>query len=239
VGIEDFWGARLSEVLSRSPGLTATARRRVGEWAWLSRESTRVPLSKARVVVVDTETSGLDVKHDALLSIGACVISEGTVAIGESFYHELRQKSASPESNILVHGIGREAQLAGEAEADALSAFLAFAGKSPMAAFNAPFDHAFLARAMRNYLGVNFRPDWIDLYELPKAMYPADAASLKTLDEWLARFSIVHHQRHNALADAYCTAQLLLVMMGKAELEGYKSLHALLRAQRNYQWQRR
>lgn len=239
MGIEDFWGARLSEVLSRSPGLSATARQRVGEWAWLSRESTKIALGKARIVVVDTETSGLDVKHDTLLSIGACVIAEGTVAVGESFYRELRQESASRESNILVHGIGREAQLAGEAEADALSAFLAFAGKSPMAAFNAPFDYEFLSTAMRRYLGVNFRPEWIDLAELPKAMYPADAADLKTLDEWLARFDIVHHERHNALADAYCTAQLMLVMMGKAELEGYKSLHGLLRAQRNYQWQRR
>lgn len=238
MGIEDFWGARLSEVLSRN-ALSPAARERVGEWAWLSRDSLTVPLDKARIVVVDTETSGLDVRHDRLLSIGACVIAEGAIAVGESFYRELRQPSASPESNILLHGIGREAQLAGEAEADALSAFLAFARKSPVAAFNAPFDQEFLATALRNHLGVNFRPDWIDLCELPKAMYASDAAGLKTLDQWLDRFSIVHHERHNALADAYCTAQLLLVMMGKAALEGYRNLRGLLKAQRNYQWQRR
>jgi DNA polymerase-3 subunit epsilon len=238
MGIEDFWGARLNEVLSRGR-LSPAAHRLVGEWAWLSRDSPSTPLPQARIVVVDTETSGLDVRHDRLLSIGACVIREGAIDVAECFYRELHQDSASAEANILVHGIGREAQLAGEAQADVLAAFLAFARKSPMAAFNAPFDHAFLAPAMRDHLGVNFRPQWIDLAELPKAMYPADAASLKTLDDWLARFSIVHHERHNALADAYCTAQLLLVMMAKAGMDGYKSLGGLLKAQRNYQWQRR
>jgi DNA polymerase-3 subunit epsilon len=234
----DTWRARLSKALGRPP-LEAAARRRVDDWSWLSRERTSVPLSKARIVVVDTETSGLDVRHDRLLSIGACVISEGTIAIGDGFYRELRQARASPESNILVHGIGQEAQLAGEEEGDVLSDFLAFARKSAMAAFNAPFDHAFLAGAMRRHLGVAFRPHWIDLLELPKAMYPADATSLKSLEDWLARFSIVHHERHNALADAYSTAQLLLVMMAKAELEGYTTVRGLIRAQRNYQWQRR
>jgi DNA polymerase III subunit epsilon len=238
MGIEDFWGARLNEVLSRGR-LSGEARRRVGEWAWLARESLSKPIGESRIVVVDTETSGLDVRHDRLLSIGACVIEAGRIPIAESFYREVRQERASGEANILIHGIGREAQLAGEAEADALSALLEFARKSPMAAFNAPFDHAFLSQAMRDHLGVNFRPVWLDLSELPKAMYPADAANLKTLDEWLERFAIVHPARHHALADAYCTAQLLLAMMAKAERDGYRSLGGLAKAQKNYQWQRR
>ena len=45
-------------------------------------------------------------------------------------------------------------------------------------------------------------------------------------------------ERHNALADAYCTAQLLMVMLKKAELEGYSNVRGLLRAQTNYHWQR-
>jgi DNA polymerase-3 subunit epsilon len=234
----DTWRARLAKAMGRPP-LEAAARRRVDDWSWLSRERTSTPLARARIVVVDTETSGFDVRRDRLLSIGACVISEGTIAMGDGFYRELRQASASPESNILVHGIGQEAQLAGEEECDVLSDFLAFSRKSTMAAFNASFDHAFLSGAMRRRLGIAFRPRWIDLLELPKAMYPADAADLKTLDDWLVRFSIVHHERHNALADAYSTAQLLLVMMAKAELEGYTTIAGLLKAQRTYQWQRR
>lgn len=238
MGIEDFWGTTLDEVLRRSPALSETARRRVGEWMWLSRDKRATPVSTARIVVVDTETSGLDVRRDTLISIGACVVSGASLNIGESFYRELRQDSASGNANILLHGIGRQAQLAGEAEADALSAFLEFAGKHTLAAFNAPFDHEFLAAAMRTYLGVRFRPDWIDLAELPKALFPDDALTLKTLDNWLERFSIVHLDRHNALADAYCTAQLLMVMLRSAEREGYSSLGGLKRAERFHHWQR-
>lgn len=239
MGIEDFWGGSLAEVLMRSPGLSREARQRVGKWMWLTRDPDYRPLHRTRFVVVDTETSGLDVRKDALLSIGACVVHEGKVCLAESFYRELHQDRASPTNNILLHGIGREAQLAGEPEAEALSSFLEFAGKQPVVAFNAPFDAAFLSSALRKYLGVRYRPRWIDLAELPKAMYPADAQDCVTLDDWLARFSIVHLERHNALADAFSTAQLLLVMLKKAELEGYTNVRGLLRAQKNYHWQRR
>jgi DNA polymerase III subunit epsilon len=238
MGIEDFWGASLDQVLGNSPDLSATARRRVGEWMYLARDKTSAPFSETRFVVIDTETSGLDVRHDHLLSIGACVVSGGTIALGQTYYRELRQAEASARDNILVHGIGRVAQLAGEREADALSAFLEFAGKSTLVAFNAPFDQEFLAAAMRRYLGVRFKPNWIDLAELPKALYPADASERRTLDHWLERFSIVTLERHNALADAYCTAQLLLAMLWKARHEGYSTTRDLKRAERNYHWQR-
>ena len=238
MGIEDFWGSTLDEVLRRSPRLSAQARRRVGNWMGLSPDKDYRPLSRTRFVVLDTETSGLDVRKDTLLSIGACIVYEGKVCIAENFYREIRQESASGTDNILLHGIGREAQLAGEQEAEALSSFLEFAGKQPLVAFNAPFDDQFLSTAMRKYLGVRFKPQWVDLAQLPKAMYPGDALECLTLDDWLERFSIVLLERHNALADAYCTAQLLLVMLKKAELEGYSNVRGLLRAQTNYHWQR-
>jgi DNA polymerase-3 subunit epsilon len=238
MGIEDFWGSPLSWALSRGVTVSPVARQRIGAWMNLSRDSLAQPFSRARIVVIDTETSGLDVRHDSLLSIGACAVSGGSLGVGDTFYRELRQESASDPANILLHGIGREAQLGGEAEADALSAFLEFAGKHTLAAFNAPFDQEFLSAALRRSLGVRFKPRWIDLAELPKAMYPAEALELTTLDEWLAHFAIEHPERHNALADAYCTGQLLMVMLRKAEHEGYSTVRGLLRAERNYHWQR-
>ena len=239
MGIRDAWGSALDAILRRRPALSAAARGRVADWSRLDAEGISTLLAGARFVVVDTETSGLDLRSDTLLSIGACVVSAGAVSIAENFYREIRQDKASANENILLHGIGREAQLAGEHEAEALSSFLAFAGKHPLVAFNAPFDHQFLSAAMRKYLGVRFRPVWIDLAQLPRAMYPGDALTRVTLDDWLERFSIVLLERHNALADAYCTAQLLLVMLEKAGREGYTNVRGLLRAQRNYHWQRR
>ena len=238
MGIEDFWGGRLDGLLRRIPALSDGARQRVGDWMRLRADRNSTSLADACFVVVDTETSGLDTRKDRLLSIGACLVSGGKVDLAQDFYRELRQESASDTDNILLHGIGRDAQLAGEQGAEALSSFLAFAGRHPLVAFNAPFDHQFLSAAMRKHLGVRFKPQWIDLALLPKAMYPADALELRTLDDWLGRFAIVHLERHNALADAYCTAQLLMVMLEKAHREGYSNVRGLLRAQKNYHWQR-
>ena len=238
MGIEDFWGSSLDDVLRRSPTLSKDTRRRVGDWMSRSPDPTNRPLFRTRFVVLDTETTGLDVRKDTLLSIGACIVHEGKVCLAEQFYREIRPDHVSAADNILLHGIGREAQLAGEQEADALSSFLEFAGKQPLVAFSAPFDSEFLSAAMRKCLGVRFKPTWVDLAQLPKAMYPADAQDCLTFDDWLARFSIVHLERHNALADAYCTAQLLQVMLHRAEREGYSNVRGLLRAQANYHWQR-
>ncbi|MGE5094247.1 MAG: PolC-type DNA polymerase III [Betaproteobacteria bacterium] len=206
---------------------------------WLKREALSIDFGDACFVVVDTETSGLDVRHDRLLSIGACIVQGGCVCLDRTFYRELHQDVASGVDNILLHGIGAGAQLAGAPPADALRGFLEFAGNRAMVAFNAPFDHAFLAHDVRRYLGIRFAPTWIDAAELAKAMFPGEAQEEKTLDDWLRRLSILGHDRHNALSDAYATAQFFIVMLEKARREGYSTARGLLRAQRNYHWQRK
>ena len=206
---------------------------------WTKRAALSIDFDQTSFVVVDTETSGLDVRRDRLLSIGACIVDGCSVRLDRTFYRELHQEVASGLDNILLHGIGATAQLQGEPRADALRAFLEFAGNRPMVAFNAPFDHAFLAHAVRRYLGVRFAPTWIDAAELPKAIFPAEAEVEKTLDDWLRRLSILGHDRHNALSDAYATAQFFIVMLAKARREGYSTARGLLRAQKNYHWQRK
>jgi DNA polymerase-3 subunit epsilon len=210
-----------------------------GFWSGIAsrlRPRPATPLAEATFVVLDTETSGLDTARDRLLSIGACVVSAGTLPLASSFYRVLRQERVSDDANILVHGIGGEAQLAGESQAEALTAFLAFAGDHPLVAFNAPFDHAFLAAAIRRQLGLAFRPDWIDLALLPAALYPPGSVDCRTLDDWLEHFSLAAPDRHNALGDAYSTAQLLLAMLAKARSDGITDLSALRSAQRHGRW---
>jgi DNA polymerase-3 subunit epsilon len=206
--------------------------------SWLARlrPHPATPLAEATFVVVDTETSGLDMARDRLLSIGACVVRAESVVLGSSFYRELRQERVSEDANILVHGIGGEAQLAGDSPADALTAFLAFAGDHPLVAFNAPFDHAFLSAAMRTHLGVRYRPGWLDLACLPAALYAPDDATGRSLDAWLERFAIPSSDRHNALADAYGTAQLLLALLARARAQGITDLRGLRRAERHGRW---
>ncbi|MCW5590913.1 MAG: 3'-5' exonuclease [Burkholderiales bacterium] len=209
--------------------------------AWRSSAIVRphAPFAACEWTVLDTETSGLDVRHHTLLSIGAVRMSGTHVVMGRSFYREIRPERASEKENILVHGIGRGAQLSGEAPQRALAAFMAFAGGRPLVAYNAPFDREMLEGAVLRHLGVKWRPTWIDAADLVKSMFPAEAMERKTLDDWMGRFGIVHYERHNALADALCTAQLFQILLARASREGYITVADLRRAERNYHWQRK
>lgn len=184
-----------------------------------------------RWVVLDCESSGLDPERDRLLSLGAVAVREGRIYHADSFGAVLRQAEASDAPNILVHGIGGDAQRAGRDPGEALAEFRRYADDSPAVAFHAAFDRALLRCAMPGW-----KPRWLDLAQLAPALFPVHAKSCKSLDDWLAAFAIQHPERHDALADAYATAQLLLVALAEAERQGIATVRDLESAERSRRW---
>ena len=193
-------------------------------------------VASLRLVVVDVETSGLDARRDRLLAIGAVGVRDGSIPPGDAFETVLRQARASDHENILVHGIDETTQLAGSELADALARFLAYAGKAPLVAFHANFDRAMIARAMHPALGITPANRWLDLAAIAPVMFPEHARSAQTLDDWLRIFGIEHPARHNALADAFATAQLLLVTIARAQSAGARRLEDLITASTSQRW---
>jgi DNA polymerase-3 subunit epsilon len=194
-----------------------------------------LPPRALRWAVVDCESSGLDPERDQLLSIGAVAVREGRISHADAFGAVLKQDRASATPNILVHGIGAEAQLGGQDPASALTAFARYVAGAPLVAFHAAFDRALLRRAMAA-TGARWEPRWLDLAQLTPALFPKRAGSCKSLDEWLAAFSIGHPARHDATADAYATAQLLLVLLAEAERQGVGAAGGLFAAERSRRW---
>ena len=195
-----------------------------------------LPLRAARWVVVDCETSGLDAARDRLLAVGAVAVRGGRIELGETFSVLLRQEQASDPANILVHGIGGEAQLGGRPAGDALREFSAFLGDGLPVAYHAPFDEAVLGRAMAPQAGIQAPRDWLDLAQLAPALYPGPDRARRALDDWLAEFGIACPQRHDALADAYATAHLLLVLLAEAERQGADTVNRLRRLEHSGRW---
>lgn len=213
---------RLLRWLSGGSGLGAEQRRRLDAWLALPEPE------RTRIVVVDVETTGLDMARDTLISIGAVAVVNGRIALGDSFSVVLQQSRISRRENILIHGISGSDQRAGLPPADALLDFLEYLGKSPLAAFHVAFDETMIRRAMREHLGLSFKHSWLDLaYALP-ALWPELMRSHRTLDDWAARFAVHNEDRHNAVADALATAQLLLVAQ-KARGMDYDRLRSLER----------
>lgn len=167
----------------------------------------------ARWVVLDVESSGLDPKRDRLLAIAALAVHRDggppRLAFGDSFEVLLRQPEAQVDkANILVHGIGVGAQRAGSEPAQALAAFEAWVGRSPLIGFHVAFDEALIQRAMRSILGRALQTPWIDLADVARVVRPDLAA--RSLDDWLAALDLRCVSRHQAAADTLVTAELLL-----------------------------
>jgi DNA polymerase-3 subunit epsilon len=216
--------------------LPAPRLRRLGSWRALPEPDVESAHSVARLVVVDVESSGLNVYRDRLIAVGAIAIRESRIALGESFRAVLRQARASDDENILVHRIGGTAQTEGEDPADALLRFLEFAGKSPLLGFHAPFDEIMLKKSIRRHLGEDFRRVWIDLAWLAPAILPEQGQKLKTLDDWCAAFGVDNACRHDALADSIATGQVFQVLQHHALRTGLRNIRDLIAAARGQEW---
>jgi DNA polymerase-3 subunit epsilon len=188
-----------------------------------------------RWVVVDVETSGFDMAQHGLISIGGVAMrSDGRVLPGESFEIVYKQDVASTRENILIHGIGVQAQTDGADPAEATRAFLDFVGVSPILAFHAPFDRGFLARAVKVFVNQPFDNPWLDLAELAPALDPKPGH--KALDEWLDHYDITVSSRHSAAADAFATALLAARLLPEAHRQGVRSFRAMQKMAREAKW---
>lgn len=226
----------LDRLLRRGPALSATQREALQGYRRLPAPSLAEPFAARRVVVVDVEATGLDPFHDRLISIGAVAVEGGLLRLEDAFETVLRQEQPSAVDNILVHGIAGSVQLAGCEAADGLLDFLAFAGKDPLVAWRADFDRAFIERALRAALGARIGNPWFDLALLAPAVLGEAGGAPSTLDGWIARYGIENHQRHDALADALATAQLLLVVLAGAQRRGLGDWAGMARWQADQRW---
>ena len=189
------------------------------------------PLDEARWVVVDCETSGLDVARDRLLSVGAITVQAGRVQLAESFAALVEQAAPSSPDNILIHGIGGDAQRGGQPLQSVLSNLQEFMGDGMPVAFHAAFDAGILKRH-----GLKVGRAWLDLAVLLPALFPDAGSKESPLDHWLEVFAIAAHARHDALGDAFATAQLLLVALAEAKRQRVTTVQALFRAEGASRW---
>lgn len=232
---------RLLRLLCGKPPLVLeeAQRRRRDDWRRARAAPGDTLHEKARYVVVDVEASGLDTRTDRLIAIGAVAVKSGLIDPADAFEVVLRQNQASDTDNILIHGIGGTQQREGMPPAEALLEFLDFLRGGVLVAYHAPFDAAMIGRAMDEFLDLRFRPLWIDLASILPELCPDTHADQGALDLWLQAFDIPVLARHNALADALATAQLLQVVLPRATRAGAATPRGLAEMEKARRWLRR
>ena len=214
--------------------LDSALQSRVAAWKALPPTTPQETFAGIRWVVVDTETGGLDVRHDRLIAIGAVTLAGLRIPMADAFDVVLRQAMPSSRENIVVHGIGGAAQRSGEDAPAALIRFLEYCGKSPLIAYHAPFDAAFVKRAMREHLDFDPHLAWLDLAALLPVLF--DGPAHAPLDHWLDRFGIAASARHTALGDAFVTAQLAQIIFRRAQARGTWNYKGLASMAANRRW---
>ena len=188
-----------------------------------------------RWIVLDVETSGLNPHSDRLLAIAAVALDVSpdferiAIVIGDSYEAVLKQDLPSSKDNILVHRIGAQAQADGRPPIEVLEEFRAWLGDCPLLAFHSAFDEAMLSRA---YALAGLKPlhnEWLDIELLAKIT--GVNPSLRALDDWLGHFGIECAVRHQAAADTFATAELLMRLWPylKREASSWSSLRSIAR----------
>jgi len=189
-----------------------------------------------RYVVVDVETSGLNMKKDRLISIGAVGLVAGRMDFKDAFQVVLHQDQVSDHENILLHGIGGSEQSEGVEPSEALLAFLRYIGKSQLVAYNAFFDQSMIDKAMMEYLGIELGQIWIDLAWVLPDFFSFRSDVRVPLDEWLHLFKIENILRHNAVSDAYATAKLLQIAIAHAGRKGAETPASFYKIENARRW---
>lgn len=218
------------------PGLDATQQRRLEQLrkpAALSNESLR----SQRWVVVDLETSGLNLNRDLVLSIGAVVIEDGAVDFSKMFERTLQRAETKLSPSVLIHGLGPSAIAAGSDPVEALLDFMEFVGDSPLLAFHAPFDQHMLGRALKDSLGYRLAHPFLDVADIAPLLCPEAHIREAGLDDWINHFNLHVGERHHASADALATAELMLILFSHARQQHIDTPQAL--QERLSQWKRR
>jgi DNA polymerase-3 subunit epsilon len=169
-----------------------------------------------RQVVLDTETTGLEVEQQhRVIEIG-CVELNNRRLTGRTYHQYLNPERDIDEGAQQVHGLTR-AQLAKEPTFPQVHAeFLEFVRDAELIIHNAPFDVAFLDAEFARAASAHKIADVcrvLDTLALARQMHPGQRNSLDALCK---RYSVDNSRRdyHGALLDARILAEVYLAMTG-------------------------
>jgi DNA polymerase-3 subunit epsilon len=197
------------------------------------------PLDEVRFVVFDTETTGLDLSKNRLLSIAGVALHGLEVRLDDAFDVMVEQDDVGGADAAVVHGLISSDLTGGSNEREAAAAFLGFAGDSVLVAHHAAFDIRMLQKAIAGCRGAKVWSPAVDTAQLAKRVEVgpmpsseargADDRSAYSLDELVSRYGIEVPERHTAAGDALATALLFQRLLRKAKRRGIHTLGDLLR----------
>ncbi|CAD7030890.1 DNA polymerase III subunit epsilon [Pseudorhizobium endolithicum] len=202
------------------------------------------PLIALDTVVLDTETTGLDVRQDRIVQIGAIRMHGADILETQVFDVIINPGIPIPAGSSRVHGLA-DADVSGRPNfAQVARELETFIGNRVVVGHSINFDLAMLRNEAHRH-GVRWKePRWLDIALMSVAITPGLVSP--SLDNLALTYGIEIEGRHTALGDARATAAVYAAMqqrligkgvrtLGEAENLGW-SAHALVAQQQGVGW---
>lgn len=186
-------------------------------------------------VVVDTETTGLDVSYDSIIELSALKIENQNIVDDFSTlvkpaprykYNNISGKFDRPEYVCAfitkLTGITNEMLLDAPEIKDVLPDFFRFIGNSVVVGHNVNFDINFLYEASMNVFNLPFTNDFIDTMRISRKLLPElKHHRLSDISEY---FGLSYDGAHRALTDCMLT-NTCFSSLKKLAYSKYKSIY--------------
>ncbi len=186
-----------------------------------------LPLSTITAVVLDSETTGLDIAKDRMIELAAVRVDHGRMT-EDHFSAVINPGVPIPQRSTEIHGIVDADVADAESFAPAMARFSDWAGHDVVMAYSIGFDIAVM-RAEHERAGVKWVPPrCLDIRHLVKVVAPTlPKESLEITAEWLG---IEITDRHRALGDAKAAAEVFLALIPKLKANNIVTLAQAERA---------
>jgi DNA polymerase-3 subunit epsilon len=213
------WPGRFSELAARTrdPRLSSYYRQPV--------VSMDTPISRVPLLALDLETTGLDDRRDAIISIGFIPFDDHRIRCNGAENWIIQPNPPVAEMAVTIHGITHSDLAAAPPFGDHFEALLqAMAGRVVVAHCH-EIERRFLAAATLALTGEPLHFPVIDTMAIEALKHPfrrpnaiqrwfgeSDSPSLR-MDASRARYGLPAYHPHHALTDALATAELFLAQM--------------------------
>ncbi|MCB9301076.1 MAG: 3'-5' exonuclease [Lewinellaceae bacterium] len=190
------------------------------------------PIRELRFVVFDTETTGLDVRKDHILSLGAVSVNNWQIDLSDSLECYVRQAYQANGESVEVHGILPNGRKETVDEGYAIRRFISYCQNAVLVGHHVNFDVAMVNKVLKGLTGRKLLNKQVDTAVLARRL-AGDSQVYKQgtfgLDSLCQQYHIPMSDRHTAAGDAYITAILLLKLLARLEKRGVRTLGQLFR----------
>ncbi len=195
-------------------------------------------LEDTRFVVFDTELTGLKLRKDSIVSIGAVKMAGGRIHLGDYFYRLVKPETALTGKSVLIHEITPEEVATCPDIETLLPEFLEFCRDSVLVGHFISVDLGFVDKELKRLYGRTLQCPAIDTQRVYRWLsqqrengcaYHEQKVEELDLTALAARYRIPVARAHNALDDAYVTAQLFQRFLTELPGAGIRTVADLIR----------